>query len=56
MIFIFLLVVKRFVKTKNSVVKIQNLAVNHESRPAKPNPVAVSRNCNIDRTKERKEE
>ena len=26
-------------KTKNSVVKIQNLIVNHESRPAKSNPV-----------------
>ena len=25
--------------TKNSVVKIQNLVVNHESRPVKSNPV-----------------
>ena len=27
--------------TKNSVVKIQNLAVNQESRPAKSNPVVT---------------
>ena len=27
--------------TKNSVVKIQNLAVNHKSRPAKSNPAVL---------------
>ena len=32
------LVVKRFMITKNSVVKIQNLVVNHESWPVKSNP------------------
>ena len=36
----FYLVVKKFVITKNSVVKIQNLVVNHKSRPVKPNPDA----------------
>ena len=30
--------------TKNSVVKIQNLAVNHESRPIKSNPVFFIKN------------
>ena len=34
----FYLVVKKFVITKNSVMKIQNLVVNHESRPIKSNP------------------
>ena len=33
---------KWFIKTKNSVVKIQNLVVNHESRPVKSNPVLAS--------------
>ena len=40
--FYFFIVLKRLVITKNSVVKIQNLVVNHESRPVKSNPgVAV---------------
>ena len=30
---------KRLTRTKNSVVKIQNLVVNYESRPVKLNPV-----------------
>ena len=34
----FYLVVKKFVITKNSVMKIQNLVVKHESRPIKSNP------------------
>ena len=38
MIFIFYLVVKRLVITKNSVVKTQNLLMNHKSRPVKSNP------------------
>ena len=29
---------KKFMTTKNSVVGIQNLVVNHESRPVKSNP------------------
>ena len=42
MIFIFFIVLKRLVITKNSVVKIQNRVMNHESRPVKSNPgVAV---------------
>ena len=32
------LVVKRLKITKNSVVKIQNVVVNHKSRPVKSNP------------------
>ena len=35
--------VKRFMITKNSVVKIQNLVMNHESRPVKSNPVIIIR-------------
>ena len=38
-IFIFYLVMKRLTRTKNSVVKIQNFVVNHESWPVKSNPV-----------------
>ena len=34
----FYLVVKRLLITKNSVVKIQNLSVNHESPHIKSNP------------------
>ena len=36
----FCLVVKKFM-IKNSVVKIQNLVVNHESRPVKSNPALI---------------
>ena len=32
---------KRLMMTKNSVVKIQNLTVNHKPRPIKSNPVCV---------------
>ena len=39
MIFTFYLVVKRPMITDNSVVKIQSIVVNHESRPVKSNPV-----------------
>ena len=42
MIFFFYLVMKRLVMTKNSVVKIQKLVVNHESRPVKSNPVLLT--------------
>ena len=38
MLFAFYLVVKRLMITKNSVAKIKNLVVNHESRPVKLNP------------------
>ena len=38
----FYLVVKRLMITKNSDVKIQNLVVNHESRPIKSNPEMFS--------------
>ena len=38
MIFIFYLVLKRLMITKNSVMKIQNFDVNHESRLVKSNP------------------
>ena len=34
--------VKRLMITKNSDVKIQNLVVNHESRPIKSNPEMFS--------------
>ena len=37
--FCFFLVVKRLMITKNSVVKIQNFVVNHETWPVKSNPV-----------------
>ena len=36
---IYYLVVKRLMKTKNSVVEIQNAVMNHESRPLKWNPI-----------------
>ena len=39
MLFSFYLVVKRLMITKNSVVKIKNLVVNHESRPVKSSTV-----------------
>ena len=39
---IFIISVKRLVITKNSVVKIQNLLVNHESLPVKSNPILLS--------------
>ena len=35
------LVVKRFIITENSIVKIQNVVVNHRSQPVKSNPVTV---------------
>ena len=35
------LVVKRLMITKNAVVKIQTLIMNHESRPVKLNPVEI---------------
>ena len=35
---IFYIVVKRFMITKNSIVEVQNLVVNHESRVVKSNP------------------
>ena len=38
-VFSFCLAVKRLMKTKNSVVKIQNFVVNPESQPVKSNPV-----------------
>ena len=38
----FYLVVKKFMITKNPVVKIQNLFVNRESRPVKSNPELTS--------------
>ena len=39
MIFIFFcLIVKKLMIAKNSVMKIQNLIVNHKSRPSKSNP------------------
>ena len=31
--------------TKNLVVKIQNLVMNHESRPVKLNPVLIGDDC-----------
>ena len=37
MILVFLSVVKRLMLTKSSIVKIQNLVVNHKSRPVKSN-------------------
>ena len=33
--------------TKNSVVKIQNLLVNHESQPAKSNPEMIRKSKNF---------
>ena len=36
-----ILVVKRLMITKNAVVKIQTLIMNHESRPVKLNPVEI---------------
>ena len=39
--FYLFIVVKKLMITKNSVVKIQNLAVNHKSRPAKSNPAVL---------------
>ena len=41
LVLFFYLVVKGIMITKNSVVKIQNLAVHHESRPVKWNPEMV---------------
>ena len=38
MIFIYYLVMKRTVITKNSVMKIQNLVVSHKSQRVKLNP------------------
>ena len=38
MLFAFYLVVKRLMITKNSVMKIQSLVENHQSRPIKLNP------------------
>ena len=45
-----ILVVKRLMITKNAVVKIQTLIMNHESRPAKLNPVEIHVS-NVFRTK-----
>ena len=38
----FYLVIKKFMIKKNSVLKIQNLVVNHESQPVKLNPVVTN--------------
>ena len=46
MLFAFNLVVKRLMITKNTVVKIENLVVNHESRPVKSNHVKAFTNKN----------
>ena len=40
--YIFYLVMKILMIKKNSVVKIQNLVVNHQSQPVKSNPVKVT--------------
>ena len=38
----FYLVIKKFMIKKNSVLKIQNLVVNHESQPVKLNSVVTN--------------
>ena len=43
----FYIVVKKLMTTKNSVVKIQNLVVNHESRPAKSYPASLKKQWNF---------
>ena len=43
----FYFVVKKLMTMKNSVVKIQNLVVNHESRPASSNPALFKKHWNF---------
>ena len=44
----FCLVVKRLIITKNSVVKIQNLVMNHELQPIKSNPDDTEKLCKFE--------